>query len=240
MNLLAVDTSSDIAALALCTGAGRRLVPETRAEPARRHGRDLLPSIRALLQDGGIAPRDLDVVAVGLGPGSYTGLRIGLTAARMIAYAAGAAILGLDSLEAWARSAPAQAGRIHVIADAQRGDVYAAAWERDVADAPLRKVMDSRLEPLAAWSARLVEGDHVRGPAVASPAIRRVIPPAAIVADAVPDDGRGRSEAILEMALKAWGAGRRDDLWALEPRYLRRSAAEDQRDARGAASMAAR
>lgn len=96
-----------------------------------RHGRDLIPRIGELLRVAGLNVNDLTVVAVGLGPGSFTGLRIGLTAARMLAYTAGADLLGLDSLEGWARTAPPEILRVHVAADAQRGDVYAADFLRE-------------------------------------------------------------------------------------------------------------
>ena len=94
--------------------------------PGRRHGCDLVPSIRDLLAREGAKIDDLRVLAVGLGPGSYTGLRIGLTAARVLAYVTGADLVGFDSLHGWAREAPADASRVHVVADAQRGDVYSA------------------------------------------------------------------------------------------------------------------
>src|SRR4051794_8320527 len=98
MNLLALDTSTPVAAVALARGDGDVLVAPSDPDP--RHGRALLPMVRDLLARSGLALRDLDVLAVGLGPGSYTGLRIGLTAAKTLAYATGVPLIGLDSLEA--------------------------------------------------------------------------------------------------------------------------------------------
>ncbi|WP_165232339.1 tRNA (adenosine(37)-N6)-threonylcarbamoyltransferase complex dimerization subunit type 1 TsaB [Aquisphaera insulae] len=232
MNLLAIDTSSRVAAIGLEVGGDRRLLFQSADGPARRHGRDLLPAIRSLLDSAGIRARDLDAVAVGLGPGSYTGLRIGLTAARALAYAAGAEIIGLDSLEVWARAATEMATRLHVVADAQRGDVYAGEWERAGPGSPLRRVFGSRLESLADWSARVREGGLVVGPALESPAIRKSIPEGPTILEFGLDEAQARAASLLELAREARREGRRDDLWSIEPNYLRRSAAEDQQDAR--------
>ncbi len=82
MNILALDTSTERAAIALATEAG--VFCMTASETARRHGRDLIPQIGSLLESAGLRAMDLDVVAVGLGPGSYTGLRVGVTAAKTL------------------------------------------------------------------------------------------------------------------------------------------------------------
>ena len=93
-NILALDTSTPRAAVALATADGD--VHVARPDPEARHGRDLVPGVRDLLRRAGLAARAIDVVAVGLGPGSYTGLMVGLTAAKVLAYASGAPLVGFD------------------------------------------------------------------------------------------------------------------------------------------------
>src|SRR4051794_26395153 len=105
LNILAIDTSTTRAAVAISTRGGAVHVAPDGGD--RRHGRSLLPGVRAVLGAAGLAAGDLDFMAVGLGPGSYTGLRIGLTAAKTLAYATGRPLVGLDSLEVIARNAPA-------------------------------------------------------------------------------------------------------------------------------------
>jgi tRNA threonylcarbamoyladenosine biosynthesis protein TsaB len=229
MALLVIDTSTDQPAVGILPESG--LPGAAPHLTGRRHGRDLLPSIRDLLSRQELEVNDLRVVAVGLGPGSYTGLRIGLTAARMLAYITGADLVGFDSLQGWAHEAPAEACRVHVVADAQRGDVYAADFHRTAPGEPIAAIAPSRIESLAAWSGRLVEPGLVLGPGLESPAIRNAVPPR-LATFQLPAD-HSRAFALLRMARELWQAGRRDDLWTLEPNYLRRSAAEDLWEARG-------
>jgi tRNA threonylcarbamoyladenosine biosynthesis protein TsaB len=228
MNLLALDTSTDHAAIGLATARGVFTVPPT--NPGRRHGRDLIAQIEILLGQALLRPRELNVIAAGFGPGSYTGLRVGLMAAKTLAYATGAALVGLDSLEAVARNAPDDELRIAVVADAQRGDVYAADFERRTPGSPLTLVRDCRIEALADWTARLAPGTRVLGPGLTAPHIRAAVRLELVVGDEIlnyPDANR-----LLELATDGWLSGRRDNLWLLEPHYLRRSAAEEQWDAR--------
>jgi tRNA threonylcarbamoyladenosine biosynthesis protein TsaB len=223
-NLLVIDTSTDRAAVGVFVAPCE--VNWTSGEASRKHGRDLVPCIRDLLQTAGLAIHDLHVVAVGVGPGSFTGLRIGLTAAKTLAYATSADLVGFDSLEGLAANAPADALDVHVVADAQRGDVYAADFARHAPGEPLFRVFESRIESLADWSSRLGETGVVFGPGLDSPSILAAIPAGTAIADS--DFHRPRADRLIELARRLWQSGRRDHLHALEPRYLRRSAAEEK------------
>ena len=231
-NILALDTSTLRAAVALETADGA--IHVARPDPRARHGRQLVPSLRALLDEAALAPGAIDVIAVGLGPGSYTGLRVGLTAAKVLAYAAGRPLVGFDSLEAIARNAPDDATSVAVVADAQRGDLYAAAFGRDVPGGPLVRRGPTRIESLAGWAARLDPETLVLGPGLELASLRNILEGHAL---RMPDgdeahwpDGR----RLPSLARDLWQQGRRDDPWFLEPSYLRRSAAEDQWDRKAA------
>jgi len=226
VNLLALDTSSLRAAIAIGTATGA--VHGASPDPAQRHGRNLIPAIHDLLSEAGLTPRDLGGIAVGIGPGSYTGLRIGVTAAKTLAYALGTPLVSLDSLEILARNAPEDALRVAVIADAQRGDLYTAEFVRQAPAAPLIRSELTGIESQEDWLSRLADGTLVLGPGLdrlRSPLAETC--PRADAAAAWPNPAR-----LLELAREAWASGRRDTPWFLEPQYLRRSAAEEQWDKR--------
>jgi tRNA threonylcarbamoyladenosine biosynthesis protein TsaB len=224
-NLLVIDTSSERAAVGVFVAP--RSIYWTAGEAARKHGRDLVPCVRDLVQTAGLNIRDLHVVAVGIGPGSFTGLRIGLTAAKTLAFATSADLVGFDSLEGLAANAPSDALCVHVVADAQRGDVYAADFARHAPGELLFGVRESRIESLAGWFSRLGGSGLVLGPGLASPSILAALP-AGTTIPADPDCHQPRAEQLIELALRLWQAGLRDNLHTLEPRYLRRSAAEEK------------
>jgi tRNA threonylcarbamoyladenosine biosynthesis protein TsaB len=232
MILVAMDTSTDYAVLALLDRAGEIRVATT--EAGRRHGRDLIPQLKSLLASAAIEPGAIEAVAVGLGPGSYTGSRVGVTAAKTLAYATGSALIGLNSLHVIGRNAPADASRVWVIADAQRGELYVAELARPAPGAPLSAAAETHVETLSSWTARLEPGSVVLGPALNAPRIRSAIPSAFLPSADGANHPRG--ERLIELAREAMAAGRRDDPWLLEPLYLRRSAAEDQWDNRKAPS----
>lgn len=219
---LVLDTSTDRAIVAVALGGGAPLRAPTGG--SRQHGRGLLVSVRELLRTAEVRPRELEAIGVGLGPGSFTGLRIGLTAAKTLAYAVECPLLGFDSLEAIARNAPPEALRVVAIGDAQRGDLFAADFAREVAGGPLRRVRPTRLERADAWPASLAAGTWVLGPPLG-----RAEPswPASILRG---DLGMGYPEGahLVELARERRDQGRPDEPWLLEPAYVRRSAAEEK------------
>lgn len=228
MNLLAIDSSGGLSAVGVWTESG--VSEEGTTAVSRKHGCDLVPMIRDLLLAARLEAADLTTVAVGLGPGSYTGLRIGLTAARMLAYVAGAKLIGFDSLEGFAQNAPDDALNVRVIADAQRGDVYCASFERAEAGGVLRAVAASRIEPIARWVEGLETGAFVLGPGLHTESIRAALPDRIVVAD--PDLNQPSGHRLVELARRIEASGAEFDLRGLEPNYIRRSAAEDQWAAR--------
>lgn len=223
MNVLAIETSTDRAVLAVAVDGGRLWAAATDA--GRRHGRDLLPRLEKLLASAGLAAGDLGAIAVGLGPGSYTGLRVGVTAAKTLAYVTGADLVGFDSLHAIGRDAPAAALRVSVIADAQRGDVYVADLARAEPGAPLVPAGETRIESVDTWLGALEAGTVVVGPALDSPRVRAAVPAVFLAADGAAGGPSG--ESLITIARERLEAARYESPWLLEPRYLRRSAAED-------------
>ena len=228
MNLLVLDTSTERGAIGIAGRSGSLHAATT--DRARRHGRDLIPRLAAMLRDAGLKAGDLEAIAVGLGPGSYTGLRVGLTAAKTLAYATGASLVGLDSLEAVALNAPAESERISIIGDAQRGKIYVADFVREAPAGLLVRRRATRIESLLAWLAGLESETLVLGPGLDSPRIQSVLPAGLLNRDPAlnyPDGHR-----LIELAIQKWASGRRDDLWLIEPNYLRQSSAEELWDAR--------
>jgi tRNA threonylcarbamoyl adenosine modification protein YeaZ len=126
--VLALETSPPAvtAALAEVTADGLRGVAERRVVDARAHGELLAPEIAALLADAGATPRDLGAIVAGLGPGPYTGLRVGLVTAGAMGQALGIPTYGVCSLDALGRAAGP--GRVLVATDARRREVYFATY----------------------------------------------------------------------------------------------------------------
>ncbi len=200
-----------------------------RLDEARRHARDLTPAIGELLATQGWVPRELAAVLVSRGPGSYTGLRVGVMAAKTLAYATGCVVLGVDTFAAIARQAPAAALQIEVIADAQQRRVYVQRFVRVAPGEPPRADSELAVEEFTVRLGAPREGTWVTGPGLRAAAGE--LPPGWLVA---PDsDWEPRPERLLELGLERFRAGERDDVWALEPLYLRRSSAEEQWERRG-------
>lgn len=125
MRTLAIDTSGDVGVLAV-TVSGRTLV-ESAGGVRARHGETLLPHLELVLARAGIRAADLDLVALGLGPGSFTGVRIGVATAKGLALAHGTTVVGVRSTRILARAAFGST-RVALV-DAAKGEIFVAAYE---------------------------------------------------------------------------------------------------------------
>lgn len=128
LKLLAFDTSTETLSIAVAAGAQlwRHDGPGGPLASAA-----LIPAIQALLAQAGLTLRELDAIAFGHGPGSFTGLRTACSVAQGLAFGAGVPVLGIDTLLAVAEQARAQAGCTQVLAvlDARMDQVYAGSYE---------------------------------------------------------------------------------------------------------------
>ena len=128
--LLAFDTATTAVTVALHDG--ERVVAESTTVDAMRHGELLAPGIMAVLSDAGVVRQDITAVAVGVGPGPFTGLRVGLVTARTLASVLEVPVYGvctLDVLAAEAVDVAAVTGPFLVATDARRKEVYWAAYD---------------------------------------------------------------------------------------------------------------
>jgi tRNA threonylcarbamoyladenosine biosynthesis protein TsaB len=238
LKILALETSGLYGSAALAEDG--QLVAEAAIEPPTRSAQGLTPLLDRLLRSAGWRPVEIGLVAVIEGPGSFTGLRVGLATAKVFAYAGGTSVLGIDAFAAIASAMPntGEIERLAIVADAQRGQLLTAHWRRD-AEGQWREESPASLRDVDRWLARLSPGDVVAGPALALGRPK--------LADSLPTGVTALSEdrwmptaaTVARLAWRDFQAGRRDSLWALVPRYHRPSAAEEVKGAEISASAQA-
>ena len=243
MLLLALDTATPAVTVALHDGS--TVLAETSATDRRRHAELLAPAIERVLAQAGAGASDLTDVAVGTGPGPFTGLRVGLVTARMTASALGLRLHGVSTLDALAAQAveDGTVGSDFLVAtDARRREVYWAAYCVDLAvDGGPQRGADGGVVGVGGDGG--VRGSGGRGGVGAGvPLPERVDGPHVARAADVPRDGRavvGRGAelydadlgpavapldpsagALARLVVRRLAAGA--DLSDVEPRYLRR------------------
>jgi tRNA threonylcarbamoyladenosine biosynthesis protein TsaB len=229
--ILALETSLRAGSVALlnCNVAGAEVSDNVLSQRVlssdQRSAQSLAPAIAQVLAEAGKRPADVGLVAVTLGPGSFTGLRVGATTAKSFAYAIGCECLGVDTLEVIAAQAPLStptSGELHAVFDAQRQELFLARFHWD-GGVPIR-LEDNRIVPAEQWLAGLAPGTTVTGPGV-----NRLIDRLPVGVVAASELHRNPQATMVgRLAWRDYQTGRRDDLWKLAPKYLRASAAEEK------------
>ncbi|MFG2818871.1 tRNA (adenosine(37)-N6)-threonylcarbamoyltransferase complex dimerization subunit type 1 TsaB [Kitasatospora sp. NPDC048365] len=204
MLLLAFDTATPAVTAAVHDGTA--VLAEAFQVDARRHGELLLPTVDRVLREAGVDKRDLTGIAVGVGPGPYTGLRVGLVTAAALGDALGLPVHGVCTLDAIAHQARREGveGPFTVATDARRKEVY--------------------------WAAYDAEGRRTAGPAVDRPAelppVERAVGAGALLYGLGGASGPEHvsAGALADFAAAELAAGR--ELLANAPLYLRRPDAQ--------------
>jgi tRNA threonylcarbamoyladenosine biosynthesis protein TsaB len=227
MLILAVETSGPTAGIALLEGDDARAAVSTASTETRRHARSLVNDVDSALRHLQRKPRNVDLVAVSIGPGSFTGLRVGVVFAKTWCYATRAKLVAVDTLLAAAANSPDGVDRVFALADAQRGELFVGEYRR-IGGAAFERVGDIGIVNAGEFAAARAAGDFVTGPGLDRYAD--------LFADrcAVAETSQRQPTAATVGRLGRSMAERGDfaDFWTLEPFYVRKSAAEEKWDAR--------
>ncbi|MBV8843806.1 MAG: tRNA (adenosine(37)-N6)-threonylcarbamoyltransferase complex dimerization subunit type 1 TsaB [Bryobacterales bacterium] len=208
LRILALDTTNEFGGIALTDG--ERLSDEIPLHSPEGFAHIIFGEIQRLLARHSLMLRDLDGFASASGPGSFTGVRVGLTAVKGLAEATGRRVVAVSNLRALASfgTRPLRAP----VLDARRGEIYGAVY-----DACLRPVQDEVVMPLTNWLATLPQGEleiitsGFNLPPVQFPII---------------EAGRSLAGAIARIAAQEFNAGRAKDPAEIDANYVRRSDAE--------------
>jgi tRNA threonylcarbamoyladenosine biosynthesis protein TsaB len=215
--LLAIDTSTAWAGVCLFDAERRRIVDERVWHTGTSHTEQLIPTIDWALRQHGLAPSDLSAIAVAVGPGTFNGVRVAVSTAKMLARARGLPLVGVDTLEIYAAQARGSGLLVRPLLSAARGEAATALWR---SGSTLERIEDDRIagpdelfhtptEPTL-FTGELTDDWRA---AVAG------LGPTALLATSA--QAVRRPAVLAELALARIEAGQLDDAAALQAIYLR-------------------
>ena len=199
------------------------VVAEADLGKVQRTAQSLAPTLQAILREMNWEPKSVELVAVTGGPGSFTGLRAGITTAKVFAYATEAQVLAVNTLEVIAAQSDVSPGKLWAVMDAQRQQVFAAQFDLSGKGQVELKVA-TRILDNAAWIKSLSAGVAVTGTGLMK--LKNLLPKDANVVRE--DDWAPRAVTLGLLAFEKHQAGARSDYWQLAPQYFRKSAAEEK------------
>lgn len=222
MLTLAIDTATKVCTVALCRD--EEILAEYTINMGHTHSEGLLPQLDQLLARTGVKKREIELIAVSMGPGSFTGLRIGLATAEAMAYSWQCYLHGVDTLKALAYNLQLEGVVLAPVLDAQKGNFYQALYKWEMGELV-------ELAPVAVVSAeQALERMALQG----MPALL-LGECAKLVKKGLPDFVKAAPEALMmpkasSVALLAqaeFDAASDKKIFGLEPYYIRRSEAEE-------------
>ncbi|MCA9143661.1 MAG: tRNA (adenosine(37)-N6)-threonylcarbamoyltransferase complex dimerization subunit type 1 TsaB [Planctomycetaceae bacterium] len=223
MRILALETSSSTGSVAALDGD--QVIANVDLGKAQRTAQSLAPTVQAILRRVNWEPRDVQLVAVTEGPGSFTGLRAGVTTAKVFAYATGASVVAVNTLEVIAAQSSMVSCNLWAVMDAQRQQVFAAEFAVSDNGRP-EPVIPTQIIDNDVWLEQLVTCNRVTGPGLSK--LAKHLPHGVQVVS----DAAWAPQAITlgHLAFLKHQSGARTDFWTLAPQYFRKSAAEEKFD----------
>lgn len=224
MKILGIETATMRVGVALLDETG--LVAEYRLEATRSRTERLMPMIDRVLKDGHCPPQDLNGLAVSIGPGSFTGLRVGVSTAKGLAFSLGIPAVGISTLKALAASAAIVRSPYPIcpMIDAKRQEVYAALF-RVNSEGGLDQILEGEACPPSVWIDKLSDFQESilfigTGALLYESVISGRLGEKAILisrSDPYPLPSR-----VAELGMKRLASGAGDDASSLSPVYLSR------------------
>lgn len=222
MLTLAIDTATKVCSIALCRN--QEILAEYSINMGMTHSEGLLPQIEQLLNRCKVEKSSIELLAVSIGPGSFTGLRIGLATAEAMAYSWQCYLHGVDTLEALAYNIPIEGILLSPVLDAQKGNYYQALykWEQGklIEVAPVEVVNKERLlEKIIQQNLpTMLLGECNKLAQLELPSNVQLAPAALRMP-------KGASVALA--AVSGFDSEQDQKIFGLEPYYIRRSEAEE-------------
>lgn len=227
--VLALETSGRVGSVAVARDGA--VVAEEQFSHGLKHAAGIVPILDRLCRALGWTPRDVEEIHVSVGPGSFTGLRVGVTVAKTLAFATGARVVAVPTAEVLARNAPPGWRNLVIVLDAKRDQIFTATFA-NVGGRPV-PTEPARLDALAAVLSRVPRPVHLLGEGI--PYHTKFIPtddPGVIV---TPEElWQARAGAVVELGAEQARRGDYADVDKLAPIYVRRPEAEEKWQARQA------
>lgn len=216
-HFLALETATNICDVAVFRDG--KPIAHRGLDQAKSHAEQLVPMIQECLIEAAIEPENLKAIAVSCGPGSYTGLRIGASTAKGLAYATGARIIAVPTLEALAFPLLQSAGDPVIgLLPSRRGEVYLAAFE--IADGEVCRIVNECVIEMDTVRERLKEAKIITG-TVCGPGVNRLVESGIDLSTFTRSDIRLSSKSVGFAALGRLEKQLFEDTSTFEPYYLR-------------------
>ena len=234
---LAIETSGRAGSLAISDGDDGRVLAEEQFSHGLKHAAGIVPIIDRLCISRGWKPTDIEEIYVSAGPGSFTGLRVGITVAKTLAFATGARIVAVPSVDVLARNAPPEWQNLIIVLDAKRDQIFTASFENRNGEPVQRE--PAHLDSLSAMLNRTPRLVHLLGEGI--PFHEKFIPkddPGVLLTEAA--TWQARASVVAEIGARLAREGRFADPMRLAPIYIRKPEAEEKFEERQASKAESR
>ena len=224
---IAIETSGRIGSIALVDNG---TIVEEQFEHGLQHAAQIVPILDRLCRSRSWGPRDLEHLFISAGPGSFTGLRIGVTLAKTLAFATGVKLVAVPTVRVLAENAQANPltnpRHLVIVLDAKRDQIFTARFEREGEDWTERE--PAHLDTLAAMLERSPRPVTLLGEGI--PFHQKFVPADPAIVISPPETWRARAAAVAKIGMDMASRGEFADPYRLTPIYIRRPEAEEKLD----------